>query len=204
MINLLIIITAGVSILCFRDRRIFDRLALKPYIIVRSNQWDRMITHGFVHADWIHLLVNMLVFWSFGRFVIHIFEIQYAQGISVAARPRFLLLYFGGLIAASVYDVVTHRNNPYYTSIGASGAVSAVVFTSVFLSPMSRIYLMGAIPMPAIVFALLYIGYETYSARRGGGKINHHAHIFGAVYGFIFPMLTGGISQLNIFLDGFR
>ncbi|MCD8073402.1 MAG: rhomboid family intramembrane serine protease [Alistipes sp.] len=204
MVNLLIIITAAITILCFRDRRLFDRLALKPYLIVRGNQWERMITHGFVHADWIHLAVNMVVLWSFGKLVMQQFDLQYAEGISFAPRGRFALLYFGGLVAASIYDVATRRDNPYYTSIGASGAVSTVVFTSVFLSPMSNIYLMGAIPMPAFVFALLYIGYETYSAMRGGGRINHHAHIFGAVYGFVFPMLTGGVSQFNIFLEGFK
>ncbi len=204
MVLLIIIVTAGISVLCFRDRRLFDRLALKPYYIVHRRQWDRMVSHGFVHGDWTHLLVNMFVFWSFGEFVLRVFEYQAETGVSFGANARFILLYFGGIIAASVYDVIKYRNNPYYTSIGASGAVSAVVFTSVFISPLSKIYLMGILPMPGILFGLLYIAYETYSARKGQGRINHHAHIFGAVYGFLFPVLTAGVSQVEIFLNSFR
>ena len=115
---------------------------------------------------------------------------------------KFSLLYFGGIVFASIYDIRKYKDNPYYTSIGASGAVSAVVFTSIFYAPLSKIYLMGLLPLPAVVFGILYVGYEAYSARRGGGNVNHHAHIFGAIYGFIFPMLTGGMSQLRFFTDG--
>ncbi len=198
----IIFITAAISVVCFSNRAAFDRLSLKPYNVVRRGQWYRVVTHGFVHADWTHLLVNMLVFWSFARVVMATFAGQFHAGISMEPNLKFSLLYFGGLIFASIYDLSKRRDDPYYTSVGASGAVSAVVFTSIFYSPLSKIYLMGVLPMPAVVFGILYIGYEAYSARRGGGHVNHHAHIFGAMYGFIFPMLTGGGSQINFFLNG--
>lgn len=204
MVNIFIIITVIVSLLCFRNRRLFDRLSLKPYLVWRLKQYDRLITHGFVHGDLTHLLVNVFVFWSFGTFVMHAFRTQYFEGLSVKPEIRFLLLYLGGIVAASLYDVIKKKDNPYYTSVGASGGVSAIVFTSVFLSPMSKIYLMAVIPMPAILFAVMYIAYESWSAKQGKGRINHHAHIFGAIYGFVFPILTGGFSQINILLDGFR
>ncbi len=204
MINIVIILTVVVSALCFRDRRLFDRLSLKPYFVYHRRQWDRVVTHGFVHGDWTHLIVNMFVFLSFGMFVMESFRVQYVSGVSFKPEYRFLLLYIGGIAVASLYDVFRRRNEPYYTSVGASGGVSAVVFTSVFLKPMSNIYLMAIIPMPAILFAVLYIAYESWSARNPRGRVNHHAHLAGAVYGFVFPVLTGGVSQLDIFLNGFR
>lgn len=198
----IIFLTVAISVVCFYNRAVFDKLSLKPYYVVRRNQWHRVVTHGFVHADWTHLLVNMLVFWSFARVVMAMFSHQYHAGMSMDPNIKFSLLYFGGIVFASVYDVAKYRDNPYYTSVGASGAVSAVVFTSIFYAPLSKIYLMGLLPLPAFVFGILYIVYEAYSARRGGGNVNHHAHIFGAVYGFIFPVLTGGMSQFRFFTEG--
>lgn len=198
----IIFLTAAISIVCFYNRKIFGRLSLKPYDVVHNRQWYRVVTHGFVHADWMHLLVNMLVFWSFSRVVIGIFTMQFHAGMSTDPNIRFSVLYLGGLVVASIYDVFTHKDNPRYTSVGASGAVSAVVFASIFYAPLSKIYIMGLLPLPAIVFGVLYLAYEAYSARKGGGHINHHAHIFGAIFGFIFPVLTGGFSQFNFFLNG--
>lgn len=198
-----IFFTVLVSVICFRNYGLLRRLSLDPYIIFRNKQWERIITHGFVHADWIHLIINMFVLWSFGEFVLSFFRLEQLQGISFNADGRFILLYFGGMAAASLYDIIRMRNNPHFSSIGASGAVSAVVFTSIFLSPMSKVYIFGAIPMPGILFGIMYIAYESYSARNTQDRINHHAHIFGAVFGFIYPILTGGLSQVNNFLNGF-
>ena len=104
-------------------------------------------------------------------------------------RGAFFFLYFGGMIAASVYDVWKYRNEVYYTSIGASGAVSAVLFASIFLDPWNKIYLFAAVPIPGILFGVVYLFYCQYMAKRGGDNINHNAHFWGAVYGFVFPVL---------------
>lgn len=202
MIALIIFLTVAVSAVCFSNRRLFDMFSLKPYEVAHRNQWYRIVTHGFVHGDWVHLLVNMFVFWSFARVVLSFFTAQYKAGMTLTPNAKFALLYFGGLVIASAYDVVKRRDNPYFTSVGASGAVSAVVFTSIFYAPLSKIYLMAVLPMPAIVFGLAYLAFEAYAARRGGDHINHHAHIFGAIYGFIFPVLTGGMKQLDFFING--
>lgn len=202
MTVLIIFLTAIVSVLCFYNRTLFDRLELKPYDVVHRSQWYRVLTHGFVHADWIHLLINMLVFWSFGDFVMRLFTSQHQAGASMDPNLKFVLLYFGGMVVASIYDLVKRRDNPYYASVGASGAVMAVVFCSIFYSPLSKIYIMGIIPMWAILFGVLYLGYEIYSSRRMGDNINHNAHIFGAVYGFVFPMLTSGFSEIKYFTGG--
>ena len=179
----LIAITVLVSMLCFNNAQFFDKLSLKPYRVVHANEWYRLITHGFVHADWMHLFVNMFTFWSFGQYIENAFQYM---GFG---KWAFLLLYFGGMIIASVNDIIRYRNASWYTSIGASGAVAAVLFTAIFLNPWDKILLFAAIPIPGIVFGLLYLAYCQYMARRGGDHINHNAHFYGAVFGFIFPIL---------------
>ncbi len=177
--------TIGVSLLCFGNRELFYRLSLNPYSVVRRHQWDRLVTHGFVHGDYVHLLVNMLVLWSFGGYM-ESFMAMLSPGHTVA---WFCGLYLGGMIAACVPDIIKYHHNPYYNSIGASGAVSALVFASIFLDPWGKISLMGVIPMPSVIFGACYLWYESYMGRRGGDNINHGAHIWGAVYGLIFPVI---------------
>lgn len=181
--DLLIIVTAAVSIVCFNKYQLFEHLSLKPYRVVQHQEWWRIITHGFVHADWIHLLVNMFTFWSFGGYIETAFEYL---GFG---KWAFLTLYFGGIIAASISDIIRYRNAEWYTSIGASGAVSAVLFAAIFLNPWDKILLFAIIPIPGILFGVLYLAYCQYMARQGGDNINHNAHFYGAVFGFVFPIL---------------
>ena len=181
--DLLIIVTAAVSIVCFNKYQLFEHLSLKPYCVVQHQEWWRIITHGFVHADWIHLLVNMFTFWSFGGYIETAFEYL---GFG---KWAFLTLYFGGMVAASISDIIRYRNAEWYTSIGASGAVSAVLFAAIFLNPWDKILLFAIIPIPGILFGVLYLAYCQYMARQGGDNINHNAHFYGAVFGFVFPIL---------------
>ena len=203
MTYIIIAVTVLVSIACFNDRRLFAALALRPYEVWHRKQWWRLLTHGFVHGDWGHLLVNMIVFWSFGMATENILKTQQVAGVISEWHTTYALLYFGGMAVASVYDVIKRRDDPNYTSIGASGAVSAVVFATIFFSPLSKIYLFGLIPIPGILFGILYLLYESYAGRRSGDGINHYAHIFGAVYGFIFPLLMSP-SLIHVFLNGLK
>lgn len=180
---LIIAATFGVSLACFNRQDLFERLALKPERVVQKGEWWRILTHGFVHADWMHLLVNMFTFWSFGEYI------EAAFGYLGFGKWAFLLLYFGGMTAASVSDVIRYRQAPWYSSIGASGAVSAVLFAAIFLNPWDKILLFAVIPIPGILFGLLYLAYCQYMARQGGDNINHTAHFYGAVFGFVFPFL---------------
>ena len=189
----ILIVTVVVSIACFSNDSLFNKLSYSPYRMIHSKEWYRIISHGFVHADWVHLFVNMFTFLSFGQYV------ESAFGYLGFSGGSFLLLYFGGMIAASLYDLWKYRDNRYYTSIGASGAVSAVLFTAIFLNPWDKIYLFAAIPIPGIVFGFVYLWYCQYMAKRGGDNINHNAHFYGAVYGFIFPILLDpGLLQIFI------
>ena len=132
MITYLIIgITVVLSFICFSNRELFMKLAFIPYRTIRNHEYYRIVTHGFIHADMTHLLVNMFTFWSFGLYIERTFRYM---GFGKGA---YLALYFGGMIVASLYDLIKRRNDPYYVSIGASGAVSAVLFTSIFLGERS-------------------------------------------------------------------
>lgn len=196
MTYVIIGLTVIISFLCFGNRGLFEKLALIPYVTVKNNQWYRLITHGFVHADTMHLLVNMFTFWSFGTYMEDLFA------YIGFGRASFLILYFGGMIIASLHDVIKQKNNPNYISIGASGAVSAVLFCSIFFEPWGKILLFAAIPIPGIVFGVLYLVYCQYMAKRGGDNINHNAHFYGAVFGFLFPLILRP-SLLEMFLSNF-
>ncbi|BEG99056.1 rhomboid family intramembrane serine protease [Bacteroides sedimenti] len=189
-------ITAVISYICFTNQGLFDKLAFSPYRTVKNGEWHRLITHGFVHADTTHLLVNMLTLWSFGVYIEQGF--QYL-GLGLGG---YLGLYFGGMVAASVYDLIKHKDDYYYRSVGASGAISAVLFTSIFFNPFGKILLFAIIPIPGILFGPLYLIYCQYMNKRGGGNINHNAHFYGAVYGIIYPiLLEPGLIQ--VFLSNF-
>lgn len=197
MITYIIIgITVVVSYLCFNNQELFHKLALIPYRTVKNNEWYRLVTHGFVHADMTHLLVNMFTFWSFGTYIESIF------GYMGFGTWGYLGLYFGGMIFASIYDVIKHHNNPYYVSIGASGAVSAILFSSILFDPWSKILLFAIIPIPGIIFGVLYLAYCQYMAKRTGDNINHNAHFYGAVYGLLYPALLNP-SLITAFLSHF-
>ena len=186
---LIVIVTAIVSIICFRRDDLFEKFDFAPYYVLKRKEWYRFISHGFVHADWIHLIVNMLVFFSFGLHVENIFKGLENRHVLFSAQIGYILLYFGGMIISSLSTFFKHRDNPYYASVGASGAVSAVLFTSIFFSPLEKILFFGVIPMPGFIFGILYLVYASYMGRTGRGNINHEAHFWGAVFGFVFPLL---------------
>lgn len=180
---IIIAATVIISFTCFKDNQLFNKLALKPFRIIHSGEWFRIISHGFVHGDGMHLFVNMFTFWSFGQYMEKAFRYF---GIGSWA---FLILYFGGMIVASLHDVIRYRNASWYTSIGASGAVSAVLFSAIFLNPWDKILLLQ-----------LFLSRESFSEDyiysiastwpdAGGDSINHNAHFYGALYGFVFPAL---------------
>lgn len=189
MTFILIFLTAVVSVVCFGNRRWFDSLAMIPYRVAHDRQWYRAVTYGFVHADYMHLIVNMFVLLSFGQYLERLFRAYEHAGTIASGYLAYGLLYFGGLIASVASDMARHRNDPRYVSIGASGAVSAVVFASIFFNPWSKIYFFGILPIPGILFGALYVGYEQYLSQRGGDNVNHNAHLWGALYGFVFPLL---------------
>jgi len=182
-------ITVAISLIAFNNRELFIKMQLNPYQVYHQNQWYRVLGHGFLHADWIHLFVNMIVLFSFGEAVEQRFSLLESRGMIGNSTVHFLILYFAGMIIASTTTIQKHKDNYHYNAIGASGAVSAVVFTYIFFSPTNKLLLMGVIPIPAILFGVLYLVYSQYMRKRSGDRVNHDAHFIGAVFGFLYPIL---------------
>ena len=179
----LIAVTALVSWQAWERPRLFDRLILWPPAIERQQQYDRLLTHGFIHADGMHLIFNMVTLYSFGQAM----ERYFSDRIGPVG---YLLFYLSAIVIAILPTYMQHRHDPGYRSLGASGAVSAVLFASILLDPWMVIYLfLIPIPVPAFIFAGLYIGYSVWMDKRGGDNINHSAHLWGALYGVMFTVM---------------
>ncbi|MDV2467644.1 rhomboid family intramembrane serine protease [Acinetobacter chinensis] len=176
----LIIITVIVSLIAFQNQKLMNRLIFWPPAMQRG-QYDRFITHGFIHADGTHLLFNMITLFFFGS-VIENFYKQYAFNMG------FVLFYLGGLIVAILPSYLKNKNNSHWASLGASGAVSAVLFAYILFQPWKLIFVFF-IPVPAIIFAFLYVAYSIWSGKRGNTNINHSAHLWGAAYGVIVTII---------------
>ena len=188
MTYVIIAITVVISILCFNNPDLFSRLQFNAYQVVHRRQYYRLLTHGFVHAGWWHLFVNMFVLYFFGRNCEAILDHLAGEGIIHFPMLTYLLLYLIAVVFASSISLLRHKDDVWYNSVGASGAVAAVMFFSIFFFPWQMLYLYGVIGLPGIVFALLYIGYEQFQSKKGRDNINHDAHLLGAVFGFVFPL----------------
>jgi len=178
---LLIGVTVLISWRAFSDQRLFDRLILWPPAIERQRQYERLLTHGFIHADGMHLLFNMVTLYFFGGQIERVFAPYIGQA-------GFLLFYLSAIVVAIMPTYLRHRHDPYYRSLGASGGVSAVLFAMIIINPWSML-LVFFIPMPAVVFGVVYLAYSIWMDRRGGDNINHSAHLWGAGYGMLFTVL---------------
>ena len=178
---ILIAVTVLVSWLAFDRPRLLDRLILWPPAIDRNKQYDRLLTHGFIHADWQHLLFNMITLFFFGRFA--------EQVISSMIGPvGFVLFYLSAIVIAILPTYLRHRHDVQYRSLGASGAVSAVLFAFILVQPWSLIFVFF-LPVPAIVYGAFFVGYSIWMDRQGGDNTNHNAHLSGAIYGVLFMLL---------------
>ena len=144
-----------------------------------------MLSHALVHANWEHLLVNMIVLWSFGIAVEHSFRLHFGSSGSY----YFISLFICSVVLSSLWSLVKQRNNFYYNAVGASGAVSAILFAAIFFNPWESIYFFGILPMPGIIFGVLYLYYSWYMSRRKLDNIGHDTRFLGAVVGFITPMV---------------
>lgn len=183
---IIIIITAAISIYAFERREIMSKLIFNPYVVNVRKEWYRFFSHGLIHADYTHLAVNMWVLYIFGKNVEFLYNIHYGSLGTIA----FILMYVSAIGIASISTYVKHKADPGYNSLGASGATSAVVYASIMLNPMGGIGLLFIpIYIPAFLFGILYLVYSSYMGRRGGDYINHEAHFYGAVFGFLYTLL---------------
>lgn len=191
-----IIITTLVSVVAFGNDQVFSKMKFNPYQVYHRKEYYRLLSHGFVHADWLHLIVNMFVLYSFGTNV----EAYFKYYIGRSGVAWFTFMYLAAIIFSSVTTLKKYKDNPLYNSVGASGAVSAILFCSIFFNPWAKLGLYFVIPMPAIIFGVGYLVYSQYMSRRNMDNVNHDAHFIGAVFGFLFPLLIK-FSFINIFIN---
>ena len=178
----IIIVTCVITLTGFRNGKVVDELIFWPPAISKKHQYYRFITCGLIHADYMHLIFNMLTLYFFGTFM----EAHY-QGELGLQKWYYLALYIGALIVSNIPTYLKHRNDYNYRSLGASGAVSAVLFAFILLYPWQRIVVL-VFPVPAIVYGVLFLVYSAYMSRKGGDNVNHDAHFYGALFGILFTI----------------
>ncbi|MDQ1092852.1 membrane associated rhomboid family serine protease [Xanthomonas sacchari] len=181
---ILIVLTVLVSWAAFNNRRLLDRLILWPPAIDRHKQYDRLVTYGFIHADFPHLLFNMVTLYFFGG------PIEVLMERLTGNMLVYPLFYLAALVVSILPSYLKNQKNPNYMSLGASGAVSAVLFAFILMAPWTGIFFFFIpIPIPAILYAVFYVGYSIWMDRRGGDNVNHSAHLAGAAFGVMFLLI---------------
>lgn len=196
MTIILIIITVAVSYAAFNSPKLMDQLQFNASKVYHRKEYHRLITHAFVHANWEHLFVNMIVLFSFGRAIASYFELNFGR----LHTMYFIFLYVGGILFSNLYALYKYRNDYYYNAVGASGAVAAVLFASIFFDPWNMIYFFGILPIPGIVFAILYLIYSYQMSKKQTDNVAHDAHFLGAFFGFVFPVLLNP-RLFEVFID---
>ena len=171
--------------MAFNRRGLFDKLKFNAYAIHHNKEWYRFFSYGLIHADWMHLFINMFVLYSFGDIVEQFFVYHF----HFRAYILFPLLYIGGIAFSSLFAYGKYKKDSLYTAVGAPGAISAIVFSSIILYPAGKIFLFF-IPLgiPSPIFGLLYLVYSAYMAKKGTDNIGHSAHFWGAIYGVIYTI----------------
>lgn len=187
MILIIILITSAISIAALYNQDVFYRLKFNAFLALHSKQWYRFFTYGFVHANWMHLFINMFVLYSFGNVVISAYTDPGIFGLK--GYYYFVLLYIGAIMLSTLPSFGKHKNDPGYNAVGASGAVSAVVFASILFVPLGKIYMFFIpIGIPAFIFGGLYLIYSAYMSRNAKDNIGHDAHFWGAFFGIVYTI----------------
>jgi membrane associated rhomboid family serine protease len=193
---IIIIITCLISFTAFNNEKVFEDLIFYPPAISKRHQYYRFFTCGFIHANYMHLGFNMYSLWLFGQLV----EPEFIKVFGTYGKWLYLLMYLSSLYFCLIPTYSKNKDNYSYRSLGASGAVSAVVFAFILLNPLQGIGLIF-IPryfIPGFVFGILYLVISSVLDKRGGGNINHSAHIWGALYGISFLIVVGQLFDAHV------
>ncbi|QIP11706.1 rhomboid family intramembrane serine protease [Spirosoma aureum] len=196
---IIIIVTAGISLWAWNDYSVMNRWILNPYQVAQKGQYYRLLTAGFLHADWMHLIFNMISFYAFGGLMEQVF----ASLFGASGTIYYVGFYLIAIVISSIPTFLKHRKDSRYNSLGASGGVSAIIFAGILISPLTKLYLFFIpIGIPGFIFGPLYLIYSYYESQRGAGTVNHDAHLYGALFGVLFmclvypPVLPQFIDQI--------
>lgn len=187
------------SIAAFNKADLFAKLLFSPYKTIRHKQWYRLLSAGFIHGSWLHLLINLFVFWQFGTYLE-----SYFDSVTGVPGSKFFMagLFLGGIIFANIPSLFVHARDYNYQSIGASGGVSAVLFAYILINPWDKLVLYFVIPIYSVVAGVLFLIYSYWASRNRNDHIDHLAHFSGSVFGVLFTLaFYPGVLQL--FLDKF-
>lgn len=194
----LIIVILAFSVYCFYDRGLMNKYLFHPYSIKRFNEHYRFLTHAFIHGDTLHLFLNVFSLWMFGYQVeesdfVALFTDKYGEETAFKlAKVAYIGLFTGGIYAASITEYFRNRNNPSYSSLGASGAIEAIIFSFIIINPFQTLYLF-VLPMPAWLLGVLFLGFSYYLSKRKTGdpetdRVGHEAHFWGAIFGVLYTL----------------
>ena len=187
----ILIITLTISILAFPREGymtpLMDKLIFSPYRVHHNREYWRLITSGFIHANIWHLIINLFVLYFFGKLSEAYFITIFGFG---KGEILYATLYLTAIVVANLPSLGRYKDSPSYLALGASGATSAVVFSTILFDPWNKLIIFPIpIPIPAIIFGVLYLAYEHYMDVRGQDYVGHSAHFWGSIYGFIFPII---------------
>jgi len=182
---IIIIITVAISFYAWSNESVQYKLMLNPYQVAKNKEYYRLITSGFIHQDYIHLGFNMFSFFWFGQAI----EVIYKSIFGDLGSVLFVALYILGIIVSDIPTYLKHRHNSGYNSLGASGGVSAVIFSSILFYPMNEICFYGILCLPGFILGALYLIYSVYMGKQRRNNINHDAHLYGALFGIAFSII---------------
>lgn len=180
----LLVLTIGISIVAFMNPRIRDFMILAPYRMTTRREYHQVVTAGFIHANYGHLAINMLTLFFFGP------SLEAMDNAAHGNRAAFLFIYAFSLVVGNLYPLIKFRRNPAYHALGASGALSGLVFAYCLMNPGGSIYLYGAIKLPVIVYGVLFVGYSIYAMRKANDNVGHEAHLAGAFAGLVATFIA--------------
>lgn len=199
---LITLFTTGISLIAMYHDEFMDKLIFHPYTVHHHKEWYRFFSSGFIHADFIHLAFNMFSFYMFGDYVEQYFSMIFGS----TGRTLYIILYVSALLVCLIPTYINHYKQYNYRSLGASGAVSAIVFVGIFLQPTMQIGFFFIPPIiPGFIFGPIYLGLTAYLSKKGQGGINHSAHLWGSIYGVVFLIITsyfiGNYNVLGSFIE---
>ena len=192
----IMIVIALVTYAAWKRPELHKKLMLNPYQTIRTKQYYRLLTSGFVHNNSMHLFLNLLTLYFFGLAIEQIFNAYFQE----TGQILYVFLFLSAIIIANIPTTLKQRNNPNYNSLGASGGVAALVLAFILFDPMRNLCLYFAICLPGYILGALFIVYSIYMSKRNSDNVNHDAHLYGALYGLLFTLVIRP-STISTFIE---